>query len=175
VAYPAGGPLQLRSGHGSNYNLIVVSALGRTQAISLIGRNGAATWVQVKLPDGHIGWVTTDSIQASSSIADLPVIADPQPRVTLSNMVVSLGASIQVNVQGFYSDQEIVVTLSAPGTSRSLIVARGTTNTRGAAQLLFTMPGRWPDGTPIAQGDLTLIVSSPDGSVSTSVYLRYLG
>jgi hypothetical protein len=175
VAYPAGGPLQLRSGPGSNYNLIVVSALGRTQAISLIGRNGAATWVQVGLPDGHIGWVTTDSIQASSPVTDLPVIADPQPRVTLSNLAVGLGASIQVNVQGFYSDQEIVITLGAPGTSRSLIVARGMTNTRGAAQLLFTMPGRWPDGTPIAQGNLALIVSSLDGSVSTSVYLRYLG
>ena len=174
TAYAVAGPLEVRSGPGADYRLIVVSAISRDQGLSLLGRNAEGSWVEVRLPDGSLGWVTTRSIRASLPINNLPIIAGAQPRILVSNLAVRSGTPVQVTVQGFLSNQEIVVALRATGGGRGLTVARGKTDALGTAQLAFTMPGLWADGSPIAEGSLSLEVSSLDGSIAPSVTMQYL-
>ncbi len=173
-AYSLGAPLELRAGPGSSYKLIVVTAISRDQGMSLLGRDAEAAWVEVRLPDGSIGWVTATSIRANLAIGNLPVIAGPQPRLIVSNLAVRSGMAIQVSAAGFLSNQELIVTLSVPGVGGGLAVAHGTTDTKGAAQLIFTMPGLWADGSLITENNLVLVVSSLDWSISQSVSLQYL-
>lgn len=173
-AYSIGAPLELRAGPDSSTKLIVVTAISRDQGMSLLGRDAQATWVEVRLPDGNIGWVTATSIRANLAISNLPVIAGPQPRVVLSNLTVRSGMAIQVNAGGFLSNQELMVTLGVPGVAGGLAVARGKADTKGAAQLIFTMPGLWADGSLITENNLILVVSSLDWSISQSVSLQYL-
>jgi hypothetical protein len=130
--------------------------------------------VEVRLPDGNVGWVTATSIRANLTISNLPVIAGPQPRLVVSNLSVRSGMAIQVNASGFLSNQDLIVTLSVPGVGGGLAVARGTTDTKGAAQLTFTMPGLWADGSLITENYLVLVVSNLDWSISQSVTLQYL-
>jgi uncharacterized protein YraI len=173
-AYSVGGPLQVRAGPGSDYKIIVVTAISRDQGMSLLGRNAQGTWVEVRLPDGDIGWVTAASVRANLPISNLPVIAGPQPRIVLSNLTVRSGMTIQVNVEGFLSNQELLVTLGVPGVAGGLAVARGQTDAKGAAQLIFAMPGLWADGSLITESNLVLVVSNLDWSISQSVNLQYL-
>ena len=174
TAYAVAGPLEVRSGPGADYRLIVVSAISRDQGLSLLGRNAEGSWVEVRLPDGSLGWVTTGSIRANLPINNLPIIAGAKPSILVSNLAVRSGTPVQVTVKGFLSNQEIVVALRAPGGGRGLTVARGKTDALGTAQLAFTMPGLWADGSPIAEGSLSLEVSSLDGSIADSVSLQYL-
>jgi uncharacterized protein YgiM (DUF1202 family) len=174
TAYAAAGPLEVRSGPGADYRLIVVSAISRDQGLSLLGRNAEGSWVEVRLPDGLLGWVMTRSIRANLPINNLPIIAGAKPRILVSNLAVRSGTPVQATVQGFLSNQEIVVALRAPGGGRGLTAARGKTDSLGTAQLAFTMPSLWADGSPIAQGSLALEVRSLDGSIAESVELQYL-
>ena len=173
-AYSLGAPLELRAGPDASYKLIVVTAISRDQGMSLLGRDAEATWVEVRLPDGSVGWVTATSIRANLTISNLPVIAGPQPRLVVSNLSVRSGMAIQVNADGFLSNQDLIVTLSVPGVGGGLAVARGTTDTKGAAQLIFTMPGLWADGSLITENYLVLVVSNLDWSISQSVTLQHL-
>ena len=173
-AYSMGGPLEVRAGPGSSYKLIVVTAISRDQGLSLLGRDAEGTWVEARLPDGSIGWVTAASVRTSLPISNLPVIAGPQPRVVSSNLTVRSGMAIQVNAEGFLSNQELLVTLGVPGVAGGLAVARGKTDAKGAAQLIFAMPGLWADGSLITESNLVLVVSNLDWSVSQSVNLQYL-
>lgn len=173
TAYAVAGPLEVRFGPGTDYRLIVVSAISRDQGLSLLGRNAEGSWVEVRLPDGSLGWVTTRSIRANLSINNLPIIAGARPRILVSNLAVRSGTPVQVSVQGLLSNQEIVVALRAAGGGRGLTVARGKTDALGTAQLAFTMPGLWADGSPIAAGSLALEVSSLDGSIAESVNLQF--
>lgn len=174
TAYAVAGPLEVRSGPGADYRLIVVSAISRDQGLSLLGRNAEGSWVEVRLPDGSLGWVTTRSIRANLPINSLPIIAGAQPRILLSSVAVRSGTPVQVAVQGFLSNQEIVVALMATGGGRGLTVARSKTDALGTMRLAFTMPGLWANGSPIAEGSLALEVSSLDGSIAESVNLQYL-
>ena len=173
TAYAVAGPLEVRSGPGADYRLLVVSAISRDQGMSLLGRNAEGSWVEVRLPDGLLGWVTTRSIRANLPINNLPIIAGAKPRILASNLAARAGAPVQVSVQGLLSNQDILVALREPGGGRSLTVARGKTDSMGTAQLAFTMPSLWADGSPIAQGSLALEVRSLDGSIAESVELQY--
>jgi uncharacterized protein YgiM (DUF1202 family) len=173
-AYSAGGPLEVRAGPGSDYKILVVTAISRDQGMSLLGRNAEGTWVEARLPDGNMGWLMAASVQANLPISNLPVIAGPQPRIMLSNLTARSGMAIQVNAEGFLSNQELLVTLGVPGVAGGLAVARGKTDAKGAAQLAFAMPALWADGSLITESNLVLVVSNLDWSISQSVNLQYL-
>jgi len=173
-AYPVGGPLEVRAGPGSDYKIMQVTAISHDQGLSLLGRNAEGTWVEVRLLDGNIGWVTSSSIRANLAISNLPVVAGPRPRIVLSNLTVRSGMSIQVNADGFLSNQELLVTLGVPGVAGGLAVARGKTDAKGVAQLIFAMPALWADGSPITESNLVLVVNNLDWSISQSVNLQYL-
>jgi hypothetical protein len=48
-----------------------------------------------------------------------------------------------------------------------------TTDTSGSFALSFTMPAQWPDGTPITETDLLVVVLNQDGSTKASAPFEY--
>jgi uncharacterized protein YgiM (DUF1202 family) len=63
--------LNVRSGPGLNFD--VFATLIQSQAVTLEGRNADGSWVQVRLPDGQLGWVSGVFMAANLEIANLPV------------------------------------------------------------------------------------------------------
>ena len=55
------GAVNVRSGPGTNYNIITAVRTGST--VSVIGSDGS--WSNVRLPDGRVGWVYTPLLATS--------------------------------------------------------------------------------------------------------------
>jgi len=64
--------LNVRNGPGLNFSIL--GALSQSQAVTLEGRNADGSWLQVRLPDGRQGWVSSVFMAANLEIASLPVI-----------------------------------------------------------------------------------------------------
>jgi len=63
--------LNVRSGPGTNYNILTVADLGNR--LTLTHRNTPANWVRVTLSNGTQGWVHASYIQTSAPISTLPI------------------------------------------------------------------------------------------------------
>jgi uncharacterized protein YgiM (DUF1202 family) len=71
TAIVATGTLNVRSGPGVGY--AITSWVTQGQAVTLLGRNNASSWAQIRLANGHVGWVNAGFLQPSVSIGSLPV------------------------------------------------------------------------------------------------------
>jgi dipeptidyl aminopeptidase/acylaminoacyl peptidase len=71
--------LNLRDGPGTNYTVLQVLKQG--EQASIIGRNAASSWWQVRLNSGTDGWVSGSSalVSVSGNTADVPVVSVPVP------------------------------------------------------------------------------------------------
>lgn len=65
--------LNVRSGPGVGYSVIIAIPWGTN--VSLLGRAAHTNWVKVRLASGQEGWVNASYLNASVSIANLPVIS----------------------------------------------------------------------------------------------------
>ena len=65
------GALNVRTGPGINFPSTAVVYQGQT--VTLLGRNANSSWVQVRLANGHVGWVNTSLLQPNVSVSTLPV------------------------------------------------------------------------------------------------------
>jgi len=63
--------LNVRHGPGTGFGVFAVLRWGQT--VSMIGRSAYSTWVQVRLPNGAVGWVNSNYLLGSIPITDLPV------------------------------------------------------------------------------------------------------
>jgi N-acetylmuramoyl-L-alanine amidase len=70
TAVVATGALNVRSGPGVGYSVVAVISYGQT--VTLIGRNSAVTWAQIRLANGTVGWVNASLLQLSVSLSSLP-------------------------------------------------------------------------------------------------------
>jgi LysM repeat protein/SH3-like domain-containing protein len=76
---PAGGAtgvvatygLNLRTGPGTNYPVILALSQGMTVPVS--HRNSDGTWVRLTLPGGTVGWVSAPYLTLSTAVVNLPV------------------------------------------------------------------------------------------------------
>lgn len=86
--------LNVRQGPGTNFAIITKLSTGNV--VNLTGyRNGAATWVQVSLPNGTTGWVSALYINTSIPISGLiPIVGTtpPPPPSSTPTGVVLAGA-----------------------------------------------------------------------------------
>ena len=67
--------LNVRQGPGTAYS--VLTTVHRGTSITVLGRNEAATWLQVRLPGGEVGWVSRDFTDFSGTAPVVP--APPLP------------------------------------------------------------------------------------------------
>jgi len=80
-AYVVTGRLNVRTGPGVAF--AVVTRLDQWQTMTLLARNAAASWVNIRLPNGLEGWVNAYYIRASIAIVNLPVAGtNPMPAAT---------------------------------------------------------------------------------------------
>lgn len=74
------GALNVRSGPGVGYS--VVAWVQRGQTLALLGRNANSSWVQVRTPGNHTGWVNASLVTANVAISSLPVVGATTPSAT---------------------------------------------------------------------------------------------
>ncbi|MDX2136688.1 MAG: SH3 domain-containing protein [Chloroflexota bacterium] len=65
------GRLNVRTGPGTGFPVITILDAGAN--VTLVGRNPDASWVQIQLAGGTIGWVNARFVTASIPIGNLPV------------------------------------------------------------------------------------------------------
>lgn len=63
--------LNLRSGPGVSFGIIKAMPNGTT--MTLLGRNAASSWAQVKLADGTVGWMNALYLSTSVPVNSLPI------------------------------------------------------------------------------------------------------
>jgi uncharacterized protein YraI len=66
------GALNVRSGPGTDFSLL--STLPDGQSVTLAGRNTDATWLQVSLPNGQLGWVSAQFLTSAVALTNVPVV-----------------------------------------------------------------------------------------------------
>lgn len=64
--------LNVRNGPGVGYT--VVEIVSRGTQVHLLGRNSAGTWIQIRTPAGHVGWVNGFYLSGYVPIGQLPVV-----------------------------------------------------------------------------------------------------
>ena len=127
TAHVATGNLNVRSGPGVTYSSIAVAGSG--DALTLLGRNSAATWVKVRLASGTEGWVNASLISTGISIASLPVLDSGAPSSAEPSATVATGA---LNIRsGPGSGYNVIATL----TQGQPVALLGRTATTGWAQV----------------------------------------
>lgn len=73
TAFVTNDPISVYAGPDVGYPLVGRARPG--EVLALNGRNAAATWVSVYLPDGRAGWAAADSpFLPSAAINDLPIL-----------------------------------------------------------------------------------------------------
>jgi hypothetical protein len=72
----APGTVNIRSGPGTNYQ--VIGALNANAPVQVIGRNQDASWWQIEITDGSIGWVASSVVSASNT-ENVPAVEAPPP------------------------------------------------------------------------------------------------
>jgi len=80
----APGAVNIRSGPGLNYK--VIGTLNPDRVAAIVGRNGNASWWQIKISDEATGWVSNSVVSASNTdgvsqaeVPPLPAAAAPPP------------------------------------------------------------------------------------------------
>jgi uncharacterized protein YgiM (DUF1202 family) len=71
--------LYVRSGPGLNFTFL--TTLSQNQAVILEGRTADGSWLQVRLPDDRLGWVSSAFMTVNLAMADLPVAEPTAPAV----------------------------------------------------------------------------------------------
>ena len=171
--------LNLRAGPGLGHRVILV--LADKQAVELLGRSADSQWLEARLPEGLGGWVFASYVDVDGAISSLPVTegaggpTDVPPAARgYSLYVVIVDNQATVYLQKFPANAAFSVKLGPGGGSADLLVASGTTDANGSAQISFAMPRTWANGQRVTERNLTLAAATADGSFSRSVSVLYI-
>jgi uncharacterized protein YraI len=172
--------LNLRAGPGLSYRVILVLA-DKTQ-VELLGRSGDGQWLEARLPEGLGGWVFASYMDADGDVSRLPVTeaaggpTDVPPAARgYSLYVIIADNEATVYVQKFPANAAVNVKLGPASSARdSVLVASGTTDANGSAQIKFPMPRTWANGQRVTERNLTLAAATADEAFSRSVSVLYV-
>ncbi len=127
TAFVTNDPVPVYAGADTGYALI-----GRGQpgdVLALNGRNDAATWVHVYLPDGRAGWAAADSsFLPSAAINDLPILSpflDAPPPNLAPFFLVYTGPGFLYEPVGGVSEGQTLGILGRTNDYRWLLVQLG--------------------------------------------------
>ncbi|HRW09046.1 MAG TPA: SH3 domain-containing protein [Caldilineaceae bacterium] len=128
--------------------------------------------------------IPTPIIVTTPDLATTPTATAPTPAPTPSPT--PLGMTITVNptrvqantaVHVLITDAPVEVTVAAsirqPNGSKQLPITPTVTDGKGLAALDFTVPGEWPDHTPITDSQLRLTISIPSSGITRVIPLHY--
>jgi len=127
TAFVTNDPVPVYAGADTGYALV-----GRAQpgdVLALNGRNDAATWVHVYLPDGRAGWAAADSsFLPSAAINDLPILTpflDAPPPNLAPYFLVYTGPGFLYEPVGGVSEGQTLGILGRTADYRWLLVQLG--------------------------------------------------
>ena len=63
--------LNVRSGPGVSFNNF--DTLSRGETVTVLGRNTAGSWIEIVLPNGSTGWVSSSYMTISTAVVNLPI------------------------------------------------------------------------------------------------------
>ncbi len=131
------------------------------------------------MTDGNAPPDSSQPAAAATASATEPAIATPAPTPDQPTVVIepaSGGAGLEVRVRGsgFDANLPLVVRLGTPGVGAGeRVYASGVTNGQGAIELTFIMPATWPDGRPITESSLIVLLGSEDDAARALAEFRY--
>ncbi len=93
------GRLNVRTGPSTSF-AIITSLPNRTQ-VTLVGRTSSNNWVQVRIPDGRVGWVNRTLLRTTADYNLLPItftgdIITPPSQPSQTVHVVQPGETLQI-------------------------------------------------------------------------------
>ncbi len=122
--------------------------------------------------------VATDNFTVQASDSFDYFVDIPRPTINLSPAAGGAGTAIIVRGDGFPADTPISLYLGAFGEQigggDEQRYASTVTDRRGRYEFAFTLPATWPDGSPIAQERLVVLVANDNLSVQASESLTYV-
>jgi hypothetical protein len=120
-------------------------------------------------------WVMCALVVAGMVPACLPGMEQAEPIIVLDPITGGPGTSVAVTGSGFPAETQVSVRLGPPSIGATpQSYGDATTDAYGRFALSFTMPAHWPDGTPITETDLVVVVLNEDGSVKASAPFGYI-
>ena len=112
---------------------------------------------------------------AATISACLPGIEQAGPSIVIAPVSGGPGVTVTVMGRGFPPEMPVSVRLGPPSVGTTpLSYADAVTGPEGTLALSFAMPSRWPDGTPITQTDLVVIVLNQDASTKALTSFGYV-
>jgi CRP-like cAMP-binding protein/uncharacterized protein YraI len=70
-----GGGLRMRSGPGTNYEVVVL--LAEDQEVDVLGRDETGEWLKISLDSGEEGWVAAEFVDVGVDVEALPIVSGP--------------------------------------------------------------------------------------------------
>jgi CRP-like cAMP-binding protein/uncharacterized protein YgiM (DUF1202 family) len=70
-----GGGLRMRSGPGTNYE--VLTLLAEEQEVDVLGRDETGEWLKISLDSGEEGWVAAEFVDVDVAVEALPIVSGP--------------------------------------------------------------------------------------------------
>jgi len=101
--------------------------------------------------------------------ACIPGMEQAEPIIVLDPITGGPGTSVTVTGSGFPAETQVSVRLGPPSVGATpQSYGDATTDVDGRFTLSFTMPAHWPDGAPITEADLVVVVINEDGNVKAT-------
>ncbi|RIK42026.1 MAG: hypothetical protein DCC55_10075 [Chloroflexi bacterium] len=122
--------------------------------------------------------VATDDFRVQASDTFDYFVTVPRPSINVAPLSGGAGTPVAVNGSGFPGNTPVGVYLGVfgdqIGRSSAYRYASTVTDRSGNYGMAFTMPATWPDGSPVAQDRLIIMVATDDFSVQVSEVFTYL-
>ena len=111
---------------------------------------------------------------ATSGNSTQSTTAGIKPQITVNPPGGNAGTTILIDATGYPPSTDLVVRLGLPGAGAfPQTYAGGTTDVNGSASLSLSIPDSWPDGKPISEKQIVILVTSADGAARSLAEFTY--
>lgn len=121
---------------------------------------------------------TATTVVTPTATATVAVTSTAVPVAAINPATGGAGTVVIITGSGFPANTLVNLHLGAlvsalAAAETPTVYASTTTDNVGAYQLTFTLPATWPDGTPLTNGRLVLLVATADFSAQASALFTY--
>lgn len=120
-------------------------------------------------------WIVYVLVAMGATSACVPHVEQIEPIIVVDPTSGGPGTSVSVRGSGFPPETRVSVRLGPPSVGATPhSYGDASTDADGGFALSFTIPAFWPDGTPITETDLIVVVLNQDGSVKATAPFGYI-